>query len=64
MRTSGALKSLIHGVSTDTERLRNKKYLKTQTNMQTVENSGLHKRPPIELTAANTLVNYINDVTN
>ena len=63
-RISQAVKSILYGVSTDNRRLRDKRYLAEQINMQTVEGSGLHKRPPAELIAAGLMTNYVNDGTH
>ena len=63
MRISAAIKSILYGVSTDDKRLRNKLYLEEQVNMQTVDGSGLHKRPPAELVDPWSFPLYTDDET-
>lgn len=63
MRTSGSLRSLIHGVTTDKPKVADKAYLKEQINLQTTIGSGLNKRPPLEVLAIDVFPTYVNDVT-
>jgi len=49
MRTSGAIKSFENGVTTDSPKRSNTKYLATQENMQTVRGDGVHRRQPTEV---------------
>jgi len=49
MRTSGALKSLEYGVTTDSSKRSSNKYLAKQENIQTVVGDGLYRRQPLEV---------------
>ena len=64
MRVSAAIKSLIHGVTTNARILASKLFLREQTNVQTVSGSGLHKRPPAELVSLALDSDYVNDADN
>ena len=63
MRTSGSLRSLIHGITTNKSKIADPAYLKEQVNMQTVDDSGLHKRPPLEVVAMDVFPTYVNDAS-
>lgn len=48
-RTSGAIKSLENGVTTDAPTRASAKFMTAQENMQTVRGSGLHRRQPLTI---------------
>jgi len=63
MRTSGSLKSLIHGITTDKAKLADPRYLKEQINIQTQKDSGLHKRPSLRQNLVDLFPTYRYDGT-